>query len=126
GGGRLTLPGGGADSEAGYVDLPNGLISSQENITLEMWVTWASASNWQRIFDFGNNDVGEDQHGAGQTYLQLTPQNGSGTVYFEAVDNPNGGIITALSGSGPLPLNEPVHIVVTYNIAAGNARLFIN
>src|SRR5690606_32250595 len=55
-----------------------------------------------------------------------TPQNGSGTVYFEAVDNPNGGIITALSGSGPLPLNEPVHIVVTYNIAAGNARLFIN
>ena len=38
---------------AGYVDLPNGLISSKTNLTVEIWATPLSAANWMRVFDFG-------------------------------------------------------------------------
>ncbi len=38
---------------AGYVDLPNGLISSKTNLTVELWATPLSAKNYMRVFDFG-------------------------------------------------------------------------
>jgi hypothetical protein len=40
-------------SMAAYVDLPNGLISSKTNLTVEVWATPLSAKNWMRVFDFG-------------------------------------------------------------------------
>jgi hypothetical protein len=126
--GQLDLPGGAWDSTAGYVDLPNGLISGLTNLTFEAWVTWRQGSlqSWQRVFDIGSSDAGEDQQGNGVTYLQLTPRNGNGLVYYEAVDNTGGGVLTALTGQTALPTNTPTHIVATYNYAAGTARLFIN
>ena len=38
---------------AAYVDLPNGLISSKTNLSIEIWATPVSIKNWQRLFDFG-------------------------------------------------------------------------
>ena len=54
----LTLPGTTTGNQtpaaiASYVDLPNGVISSKTNLTIEAWATVVSAKNWQRIFDFG-------------------------------------------------------------------------
>ena len=54
----LRLPGGTAgnvamDAMSAYLDLPNGLISAQTNLTIELWATPLSAPNWARLLDFG-------------------------------------------------------------------------
>ncbi len=72
-GGQVTLSGN------NYVDLPNGIISSLESVTLEAWVTWSanaasSSSDWQILFSFGTNTNGEGVQGSGTTYLALTPK----------------------------------------------------
>lgn len=38
---------------SGYVDLPNGIISSKTNLSVEIWATPLSAQNYERLFDFG-------------------------------------------------------------------------
>ncbi len=58
----LTLPGGtngnqSAATIAAYLDLPNGLLSSKKNVTMEFWVKTISASPWQRLFDFGRSSA---------------------------------------------------------------------
>ncbi|HEV8549321.1 MAG TPA: LamG domain-containing protein [Polyangiaceae bacterium] len=75
-----TLSGSGAVTLAGrmsdeYVDLPNGLISGLDSVTLEAWLTWYGGYEWQRIFDFGNDQTNvEGNRGAGSTYLFCTPR----------------------------------------------------
>jgi fibronectin-binding autotransporter adhesin len=63
-GNALRLPGGttgnvAMSSMAAYIDLPNGILSSQTNITIEIWAAPQSAKNWARIMDFGNSSAGE-------------------------------------------------------------------
>ena len=58
GDGKLNLTG-----VDGYVDLPNGIISSLTNATFETWITWNSARTWERIFDLGSSTGGEDVSG---------------------------------------------------------------
>lgn len=43
-----------ATNISAYLDLPNGIISSKNNLTLECWLKPSSSSFRQRIFDFGN------------------------------------------------------------------------
>jgi Concanavalin A-like lectin/glucanases superfamily len=72
-----TLTGTGSVALAGsgqYVDLPNGLLSSTDEQTIEAWLIWKGGRAWQRIFDFGSSSAGEDARGNGQTYLFLTPR----------------------------------------------------
>ena len=57
-GGAVTLPGnttGDQDPAAvsAYVDLPNGVISSKTNLTVEIWATPVGFQNFQRLIDFG-------------------------------------------------------------------------
>ncbi|WP_166443005.1 LamG-like jellyroll fold domain-containing protein [Phragmitibacter flavus] len=59
-GSQLTLPGntGGiqtAANIAGYLDLPNGILSSKTSVTVEAWATPLSAKGWMRLFDFGRS-----------------------------------------------------------------------
>jgi uncharacterized repeat protein (TIGR03806 family) len=55
----LTLPGSGAaptaaaSAIAAYIDLPNGIISNKNHLTVEIWATPVSAQNNQRLFEFG-------------------------------------------------------------------------
>jgi hypothetical protein len=35
-----------------YVNLPNGIISSLTNVTIEAWVTPVARNAWGRVFDF--------------------------------------------------------------------------
>ncbi len=57
-GSALTLPGTsngnvGTTNISAYLDLPNGIISSKTDLTIEIWATVVSSKNWQRLFDFG-------------------------------------------------------------------------
>ena len=59
---RVTLPGTTTGNQtaaaiSAYLDLPNGLISSNPNLTMEAWVTPVSNKTWQRLFDFGSASV---------------------------------------------------------------------
>jgi hypothetical protein len=105
----------------GYVDLPNGIISTLSNATFETWVTSTDSRSWVRIFDFGSNDA-EDTQNAGSNYVSLTAQ-GPTNLRFEAKPG-NAGPTPILLGSGPLATNEEIHIVVTYNQLSGTVRLY--
>jgi len=68
-GNALRLPGGTTGnatiaSVAAYIDLPNHILSSQTNITIEIWATPRSAQNWGRIIDFGRTTEAGDGLGA--------------------------------------------------------------
>jgi autotransporter-associated beta strand protein len=69
----LRIPGGGtgnaaASSIAAYIDLPNGILSSNTNLTLEVWATPLSNPNWGRILDFGRPVQAGDGLGAAGEY----------------------------------------------------------
>jgi Concanavalin A-like lectin/glucanases superfamily len=69
--GQLLLAG---ERTGQYVNLPNGIVSGLVDATFEAWLTWSGGEAWQRIFDFGNNNEGEDAAGdTGTSYLYLTP-----------------------------------------------------
>jgi arabinan endo-1,5-alpha-L-arabinosidase len=65
--GELSL-----DGYDDYVDLPNGTLASLESATVVAWLTWKGGVCWQRVFDFGHNDMGEDQQGNTVTSLFVT------------------------------------------------------
>lgn len=55
----LALPGGGQEY-AGYIDLPNGILSRRESCTIEGWVSVDAGENsFARIFDFGDSSHAE-------------------------------------------------------------------
>lgn len=79
GSGKLAL-----SSNEQYVELPSGLISRLQSVSIECWVNWVGSSasyardgttgSWQNLFTFGISDQGEGQQGNGTRYIYLTPQ----------------------------------------------------
>lgn len=58
-------------SIAAYFDLPNGLLSTKSNLTIELWATVVSTKNWQRILDFGRMNIAG--LGTGAAAGEVTP-----------------------------------------------------
>ena len=89
---KVTLPGGSPATQA-YIDLPNGLLSSLNEITIEGWMTINGSQNWSRYFDFGTGTAGEilapGGSASGTEYLTLTAQVGAaqGTKRLALRDN---------------------------------------
>ncbi len=109
-GGSVDLNGSGA-----YVDLPNGLLSSLDSITVECWLTDLGSSTWARIFDFGNNT---------SVNMFLTPQASSGALRGAIK---NGGSEQRMEWSGTrLPTGIPVHVVWTYDHASTTGKLYVD
>jgi len=67
GAGHVTL-----DGTDDYVDLPNGLISGLADVTIVAWLAWNGGPCWQRVFDFGSSDAGEDSVGNATSSLFAT------------------------------------------------------
>ncbi|HUR44291.1 MAG TPA: LamG-like jellyroll fold domain-containing protein [Candidatus Saccharimonadales bacterium] len=107
----------------GYVDLPNGIISSLSNATFEAWVTYSDTRSWARVFDFGSNDA-EDTQNAGSNYVTFTPR-GPTNFRFEAKAG-GAGPSPVIFGAGPLVTDLEVHIAVTYNELGKIARVYTN
>jgi len=121
-GGEVVLNGLGA-----YVDLPNGILSGLDSITIEVWLTDHNSGSWSRIFDLGNSSGGEGVAGSGTQYLFLTPQSGSGTL--------RGAITVSGAGAGEqllewpgtrLPADVRKHVVWTTDGAAQAGRLYVD
>lgn len=129
GAGQLVLPGGGNSAAApeviaGYVDLPNHIINVLANASFEAWVTWdATASAWQRIFDFGTSNGGEDVADGNGNYLFLSPQ-GDTNLRFAVRDPRTGGEPTQLTATAPLAQGQKVYVAVAYDYTGNSARLY--
>jgi hypothetical protein len=100
----------GADSEQ-YVDLPNGILSALTNATLEVWLVWHGGDDWQRVFDFGSSDAGEELQGVGTSYLFLTPASSLGTLRVAWSVNGTGQE-TLVETAIPLPSEASTHLAV--------------
>jgi hypothetical protein len=122
----VVLLGGGTAGP--YVDLPNGLLSTLSNATLEAWVTWGGGANWQRIFDFGDstNPTPENNPANGKSYLFLTPKSSLGGVLTGFSTNGNSmGQETQAKGADPLSLSI-AHVAVVADDKGDKLRLYVN
>jgi uncharacterized repeat protein (TIGR03806 family) len=122
---------------SGYVDLPNGIISSKTNLTVEVWATPLSAKSYARVFEFGRiTGAGYGGGAAGElidvTGTGMTPGNTTGydsvelsfatgtnynSPYAEARRN-NANIVN-LGATLATTLGTEYHYVFTYQDAAG-------
>lgn len=118
-------------SAINYVDLPNGIISAIEpGATFEAWITWhgPSSSQWQRIFDLGTSDAGENQSvsSGNSTYCFLSP-NGGGYYRFGYRNGTELGTPTEYTLDAPiLPVDEEVHVAIVWNDVTGQVSLHLN
>jgi len=142
-GAALVLPGTTTGNQApssvsAYVDLPNGIISKLENMTLEAWATPISSKDDQRLFDFGNftgngdglGATGEwtgdastapgtttpsDQFSLSHSYSTLNYQLLNGRLNYS---QPGGVYVSALS-SLSTTTGQRYHFVITFEKGVG-------
>lgn len=65
------------DGSADYLQLPTA-IANRDEMTIALWVRWKGNGNWQRIFDFGNNE---------NQYMFLTTNASNGKMRFAIKNN---------------------------------------
>jgi hypothetical protein len=130
---NATLTGSGAVTLAGhmtdqYVDLPNGLISGLESATIEAWLTWYGGPEWQRIFDFGDDQTGvEGSQGSGSTYLFLTPRiTDDGGRLVRAAYQRTSYPEVQLDATRTLPSGTLTHVAVTFDGPSATFALYID
>lgn len=133
----VTLPGSASNSNVAanaitaYLDLPNGLISSKTNLTVEIWATLVSVRNNQRLFDFGRMNIAGIGTGAAPGEITGSSTSAPGTSLIADDFNLNvstGGSLNAqrfesrIDGGTPAQLNAALtttanteyHYVVTF------------
>jgi len=128
----LNLPGG-SPTSAAYVDLPNQLLSTRTNITLETWMTVESTQSWSRVMDFGTTNLGEltgpDSRGYnGTNYVMLSASNGiDPNQRFEHVggtsENLGFGMMSRDTAASSI-VGTQQHVVFTYDDLANEWRYY--
>lgn len=136
--GTLDLFGGGfsGDWNAGtngtwgsYVDLPNGTISAlPAATTFEVVFVVDSDSFWQRVWDFGNSDLGEDMSGLAADNIFLTPRANGPVVRMELSSAAPGfeNVVAQITDPSPVAVGQLVHAVVIYDSDDQRTKLFVN
>jgi hypothetical protein len=125
GDGAVTLEG---KMTSQYVDLPNGLVSALDSATFEQWLTWYGGLEWQRIFDFGDDQSGEeDAQSSGSSYLFLTPRIGDagGRLVRVAYQRPGYSEIQ-LDATRSLPTGKLTHVAVTFDATTETMALYLD
>lgn len=111
-----------------YIDLPNGLISPLTQMTLECWTTWdGNSAVWQRVFDFGTSNGGEDASTAGDatTWFCVVPLSGSNVVQIE-YRRLGAAFNMPINDNGPMTAGEEVLITLVHDDVAGIVKAFLN
>jgi hypothetical protein len=123
--GGATLDGAGhatLDGDNDYVNLPNGLISSLTDATLIAWLAWNGGPCWQRVFDFGSNDMGEDMVGNATTSVFATPYRCPDTGPATAFETTS--ILGSVDGTMAFPVLQNLPIAVVFDVTNGQLRLY--
>jgi hypothetical protein len=132
GSGRVTLSG--TDQ---YVTLPDTILNGLSAATLEMWADWTGNTDWQRLFDFGENgedmgDQGSFSANASSSYFFFTPR--AGTSDSPGCMSTGNRPLVSMTGAGPSMetciLNAPAfpsgmaHVALTIDGSA--MRLYLD
>ncbi|MEU6207237.1 beta-L-arabinofuranosidase domain-containing protein [Micromonospora musae] len=103
-------------SAAQHVTLPQEAISQLSDFTIATWVNLASAQNWSRVWDFGQNTT---------VNMFLTARAGvTGNVPRFAITTSGSGGEQQINGDVALPTNEWVHLAVT--LTQNTGTLYVN
>jgi uncharacterized repeat protein (TIGR03806 family) len=126
--GSLVLPGGGdSDNPSGYVQLPNGIVSSDASIAVECWLTDYAGLTWAEVWCFGDSAAGPGQPpNSGTAYISLIPHSGGNDL--RGAFNLTGADEIDVLGPAetPLPLNVEEYVVLTYDAPNTLASLYLN
>jgi hypothetical protein len=116
--GGLTL-----DGVDDFVDMPNGLISPLQSVTVVAWLDWYGGPCWQRVFDFGSSNAGEGNAGNATSALSLTPASCPDNVVvgFMELD----GALRSANGSA-FPVNTLAQAALVVDGASSTMQVYIN
>jgi len=117
GGGVLTLPGGGGN----VAQLPNGIVSTYNSITIETWLTDEGGQTWSRAWSIGGGTTGPNNNFIQANYIDLIPKSGPGQFWTEF--NQGGTTVDAESGA-QLPTGNEQYTVVSYDAPSQTIRLY--
>jgi hypothetical protein len=95
---------------SGFVQLP-ATVANHNQITVATWVYWNGGANWQRLFDFGNDET---------QGMFLTPKSAANVLRFGIRSN---GVYEFIDAPA-LPTGVWTHVAVT--LGAGGGRLYVN
>ena len=98
-----------------HVALRPGLMNGITDTTIAARVRWNGGSQWQRIFDFGNNTT---------QYMLLTPRSGTNTLRFGITLNGNAAGAQQVLETAPPPAGEWTHVAVT--LTGNTGTLYVN
>jgi len=113
----IVLPGTTSGNQApsnisAYIDLPNGLISSKTNLTVEIWATPLRHQTFQRLLDFGRITQAGDGLGAPGEITGIAStapgatSSSAGLAMAQAISANNGSKPeSTASGRGTRPVN---------------------
>lgn len=123
---------GGGQPNGDYVDLPNGLVSSLTQMTIEVWTTWGlQTQGWARIYDIGTSNDGEDissaAGNAGIHSFYLCPKSGGNNAGGDVIiEYRLGGNAPVIRPGGRMALNQETMFAHTHDDKAGRVKLYIN
>lgn len=112
-----------------YGQLPTGMISGHQSVTVEAWVSWSGGSNWQwqRIFDFGSNEEGAGQQGGNAHYLFLTPENASAITVASYKGTDGSGVESnTVTLAGGFPQDSVQHVAVVVDGESRRLYFYLN
>ena len=121
-----TLDGAGhavLDGSDDFVDLPNGLVSSLESVTLIVWLSWNGGPCWQRAFDFGSSDAGEGAVGNATSSLFVTPLRCPGTGPATAFQT-SASLVPSVDSDAPFPVLQDTSLAVVVDATNRELRLY--
>lgn len=113
GGGQLAL-----DGASGYVQLPAGILTNLDAVTIETWASFGAIPNWAVLFTFGDTDGTY-----GHNYISCQPHTGAATAQTgikNATYEQNPNFTPVLDGY------TNVHIVAVFHPEAGYCSIYTN
>jgi hypothetical protein len=118
------------DGASGYVQLPAGIVSNLNAVTLETWVTFIAdpIATWAPVFAFGATDTNSDANeNLGENYIVFQPHTSGGTAQQAfGQGSPGSAAETDAVGATPLDGLTNVHLVAIYNPDAGSFSYYTN
>lgn len=109
------------DGQDGYVELPAGLLSAHDTVTVDLWVKWWGGDDNQRLLNFGL--APSDSDDAPDNYLSISPSGSNGvlTVQYRTNGDERG---DRLETEGSLGTSDLQHVTVV--IGDQSLTLFVD
>jgi hypothetical protein len=117
GSGTLSL-----DGVDDYVELPSGMVSRFDSVTLVAWFTWRDNRSWTRVFDFGQTEARDGKPGTATALFFFTPVPSTETASATALSL-NGADFVYVIGTNPFPTDSEQQIAVALDASVSPPTL---